>query len=207
MKKSVLIVLLAMATFSVKAQYAKIDKYPYISEDYEAVFVDVVRNFASKVMNGASGQYFGQYTPEGEAYGFGTLYTDQNGIAVGAYRNGSLLFGIRSGLQLAKVGTEQHYVVYDLVTSECLYVMMNGVKCPPDAANKEAWKYVQIKYGNGAKYVGETVNGKRDGYGIYYFADGDYFYGHFVNDRPLGYGALFKTNNHVVIQYWELKKN
>ena len=169
--------------------------------------MDVVRNFASKVMNGASGQYFGQYTPEGEAYGFGTLYTDQNGIAVGAYRNGSLLFGIRSGLQLAKVGTEQHYVVYDLVTSECLYVMMNGVKCPPDAANKEAWKYVQIKYGNGAKYVGETVNGKRDGYGIYYFADGDYFYGHFVNDRPLGYGALFKTNNHVVIQYWELKKN
>lgn len=203
MKKLLFLLLFAVGTTAVKAQFARLDRYPLIPTEYEAVYVDVVRNYAASILNSSSGQYFGQFTPEGEAYGFGTFYFNSGSMATGAFYNGILLFGIKQNSQSVEVGTEQHHVVYDLQTSEVKVVVKDGVDYLPNAERKAQWKYVQISYANGAKYVGETVNGRRDGYGIYYYADGDFYYGRFADDKPVGYGAVFKTDNRIVIQNWD----
>ena len=61
---------------------------------------------------------------------------------------------------------------------------------------------MQITYKNGDKYVGETVNGQREGYGIYYYHHGDFYFGRYKNNKPYGYGATFTTGNRVTIQDW-----
>lgn len=205
MKRILLFTIMLAGTLSVKAQFTKLDRHPVIPVEYDAVFVDHVRNFVGGVIRSSYGQFFGQITPQGELTGYGTFYTDRDGEIVGQFYNGQLIVGIKQGNDIVKVGTETHYAVYDLRTAELLYIMKDGEKYLPDADHKEAWKYGQLKYANGGKYVGELVNGKRDGFGIYYYADGDHYFGRYSDNRPVGYGAMFKTDNSVVIQKWENK--
>ena len=155
------------------------------------------------MLKSAYGQYFGQITIKGDIYGFGTFFTDQDGEVYGQFRNGDFIVGIKMGGHLAKVGTADHYTAYDLYTSEPLYVAVNGQRVSLGAANRKAWRFVQMNYRNGDKYVGEAVDGRRDGYGIYYYANGDYTYGRYSDNAPTGYGALFKTNGRIVIQCWD----
>ena len=61
---------------------------------------------------------------------------------------------------------------------------------------------MSLTYQNGDRYVGEIVNGKRDGYGIYYYAEGNYYYGQYKDNRRRGYGALFRTDNSISLQFW-----
>ena len=47
---------------SAHAQFARLDKYPQIPTQYDAAFVDHVKDFASGVAKSSYGQYFGQIT-------------------------------------------------------------------------------------------------------------------------------------------------
>ena len=51
--------------------------------------------------------------------------------------------------------------------------------------------------------MGETVNGKREGVGLYYYNNGNYYYGRYKNNDRQGFGAMFYTNNTLTIQYWK----
>ena len=51
----------------------------------------------------------------------------------------------------------------------------------------------EIKYNDG-RYVGQTVNGKKEGKGIYYFNDGDRYEGDFKNDKREGKGIYYFNN-------------
>lgn len=203
MKKLFLSLVFLISGLGAQAQFAKLDRYPQIPASFDNIFVDVVRNYAAGVLHSNFGQYFGQFTPEGEAYGYGVFFTDPDGQIIGQFYKGELLQGIRMGSESVQVGTTTHYTVYNLKTAEVECIMKDGIRYLPDAERKDQWKYVQMKYANGAKYVGETVNGKRDGFGIYYYADGDYYFGRFADDKPIGYGAIFKTDNRVLIQCWD----
>ncbi len=205
MKKILLLSAFFFSCLASQAQFAKLDRYPQIPEAYDIFFVETVRDFATNVLHSNYGQYFGQFTPDGEAFGYGVFYTDPDGMIIGQFYKGELLQGIRMGSETVQVGSTSHYTVYDLKTAEVECIMKDGNRYLPDAERKEQWKYVQMKYANGAKYVGETVNGKRDGFGIYYYADGDYYFGRFADDKPVGYGATFKTDNRVLIQHWDKK--
>ena len=48
----------------------------------------------------------------------------------------------------------------------------------------------EIKYDNG-RYVGQIVNGKKEGKGIYYWTDGDRYEGDFKNDKKEGKGIEY----------------
>ena len=108
MKKIFFFILGAAFTLSLHAQFARLDKYPQIPGQYDAAFVDFVKDFASGVAKSSYGQYFGQITRERNIYGFGAYYTDNDGVIYGQYRLGNSLFGIKMGTQIAKVGSNEH---------------------------------------------------------------------------------------------------
>ena len=51
----------------------------------------------------------------------------------------------------------------------------------------------EIKYDNG-RYVGQVVNDKREGKGIYYFNDGDRYEGDWKNNKQEGKGIFYYAN-------------
>ena len=185
------------------AQFARLDKYPQIPSQYDAAFVDYVKGFASGIAKTSYGQYFGQITRDKNIYGFGAYYTDQDGVVYGQYRLGNFLFGIKMGVSTAKVGSNEHYICYDLTTGDPLYIMKDGGKYSLPADYGKTYRFESLNYQNGDRYVGETVDGKRDGVGIYYYANGNYYYGRYKNNERLGFGAMFFTNNSITIQYWK----
>lgn len=209
MKKRLLFSTFALLAFglSARAQFARLDRHPNVPMAYEAAFVDAVKGHFGNAIHSAYGQYFGQVDSHADIYGYGTFFTDQDGEVYGQFRRGEFVMGVKLNTQTAKVGSAAHYAVYDLMTGQMLYIVYNGDKYKPDAQALQTWKFMKIQYKNGAKYVGETVDGKRDGYGIYYYANGDYYYGRYEKGRVVGYGAMFRTNNTIVLQDWTEAKD
>lgn len=202
----ILTLLLSMALpMTLHAQFARLDKYPQIPAQYDAAFVDYVKGFASGIAKTSYGQYFGQITRDKNIYGFGAYYTDQDGVVYGQYRLGDFLFGIKMGVRTAKVGSNDHYICYDLTTGDPQYIMKDGGKYSLPADYGKTYRFESLNYQNGDRYVGETVNGNRDGIGIYYYSNGNYYYGRYKNNERLGFGAMFFTNNTITIQYWKGK--
>ena len=56
----------------------------------------------------------------------------------------------------------------------------------------------EIKYDDG-KYVGQVVNGKAEGKGIYYYNDGDRYEGDYKNDKMEGKGIYYFKNGDRVM--------
>jgi len=184
------------------AQFVRLERYPLIPEPSEAAFVDLVGGYYANVMKASTGQYFGQVNEKGELYGYGAFYTDGEGQVFGTFRKSQFIIGIKLGTQDVKVGTENHYIVYDPKTGNPQCIMKDGKRYTIDASGRQSWRFLRLRYKNGAQYMGETVNGKRDGYGVYYYADGDYYFGRYADGKPVGYGAMFKTDNRLIIQNW-----
>ena len=204
---TVIILCLIQMSFAVtaaKAQFVRLDKYPNIPIEYEAAFVDQVAKYVSGITKSLYGQYFGQMTPEGNVYGYGTFFTDLDGEVYGLFRNGDLAFGIKKGAEVAKVGTNEHYIAYDLNTGLPIYIMKDNTKYNPSPEVRENNKFLVFTYPNGDKYVGETTRNSRNGYGLYFYANGDYYYGHYKDNRQVGYGALFRQEKkNIAIQFWD----
>ncbi len=185
----------------------KLEHYPQIPLDFDGVFVDCVKGYAAKVQQSAYGQYFGQITMDGVIYGYGSFYTDQDGEVIGQFRHGKCVFGIRLGSQTVRVGAEDHYIVYDLRTGDPLHVIKGDTKYNLTSEYKKTHRFESLIYANGDKYVGETVDGKREGYGLYYYTNGNYYYGRYRDNRQYGYGAMFKTDSRIMIVDWEAKED
>lgn len=58
----------------------------------------------------------------------------------------------------------------------------------------------EINYGDGSKYIGNTLNGKRHGQGTYVWPDGRKYVGGFENNRATG-GWFYKTNGQKIWVY------
>jgi hypothetical protein len=67
-------------------------------------------------------------------------------------------------------------------------------------AFQEEKKSQEINYDDGSKYIGDIVNGKRHGQGVYIWPDGRKYVGEFENNRATG-GWLFKTTDKKVWIY------
>lgn len=208
MKSKVLVWFMALGlsfmTTTVNAQNFPVDKYPVIPIEYKAAFVDQVAGYVSGVVKSMSGQYFGQITPKGEIYGYGSFFADADGEVYGVYRNGNFAFGIKKGTHIAKVGTNNHFIAYDLASGYPLYIMRDNVKYVPSADFRENNRFLVFTYPNGDKYVGEVSRNQRNGYGLYFYSNGDFYYGQYKNNKQCGYGALYRqANNNIVIQCWD----
>lgn len=196
-------IVFSLLSLSTYAQGQVIEKYPEVPGDYNAVFMEHVKDNICGVVKSTYGQYFGQVTPKHEIYGYGSFFTDQNGQAVGQFRNGNCFFGILMNIETAKVGSQDHYTVYDLNTGDPLCVMRYGERLVPDKAFVQKNRFVAMNYQNGDKYIGEIVNGLRDGYGIYYYTNGNFYYGQYKNNKRCGYGCMFRSDNTINLQYWK----
>ena len=66
------------------------------------------------------------------------------------------------------------------------------------------YKISYIEYSDGAIYLGETVGGQKDGFGIYIWSNGDSWYGKWSGDVRLGYGIFcyYDGTKQVQIGYW-----
>lgn len=204
MKKAIYLIFL-LIPLNMSAQQIKLDKYPNIPDELMAVFCDYCHPFASGVAmarRGGHGQYHGQLTPDNNIYGFGQYLVDSENSVTGIFRMSSFIFGIMMGSDIVKVGTKTHYISYDLTTGDPLSITKDGdVTLVPDEA-KKVYRFQSLTYKSGDRYVGETVNGKREGYGLYHYKNGDIFYGKYRENEPYGYGALFTTDAVVKIQLY-----
>lgn len=202
MRKILSSLLLFITSMGINAQVVELERHPYIPEEFNQVFLDAVKENIAGVMKSAFGQYFGQLNPQSEIYGYGTYYTNTDGEVIGQFRNGNLMYGIRMNNETARVGTLSDFTAYDLLSGEPLYIVRDSVKYFPTPEFKKKYRFEALNYKNGDRYVGETVDGKRDGYGTYYYAGGNYYYGQYADNKRQGYGALFRTDNTIALQYW-----
>ena len=94
----------------------------------------------------------------------------------------------------------QNYVEYDYFLCKCGFSSHpNSSKCFLDYLKKGDISYntnkIEIKeYENGNKYIGQFVNGKREGYGIMYFSSGGKYEGHWKNGLAEGKGIEYYQN-------------
>lgn len=199
--KAIYLILL-LIPLNISAQQVKLDKYPSIPEEMMAVFCDYCAPFHSgiaKALHGGRGQYIGQLTPDNHIYGFGQYIMDNETSVTGLFRMTSFIFGIKMGTHIVKVGSDTHYISYDLTTSEPLSIMKDGEIMPIPESARGVYKFQSLTYKSGDRYVGETVNGKREGYGLYHYKDGGFFFGRYHENEPYGYGAVFTTEATIKI--------
>jgi hypothetical protein len=73
----------------------------------------------------------------------------------------------------------------------------------PTTDNYASFKFQTIDYTNGDKYIGETVDGKRIGYGVYAWKDGRIWIGYWVNGERKGQGIDIASNGTFLTGYWD----
>ena len=110
---------------------------------------------------------------------------------------------------VVRVGSDEHYVMYDLATGEIIRVHTKEGDLPlefPLAASPQGepspYAFKKETYKNGDVYFGEFYNGRRHGYGVYQWANGDVWYGNYNGGYRDGYGMLVKPDHRVYYGKW-----
>ncbi|CAD8176064.1 unnamed protein product [Paramecium octaurelia] len=75
------------------------------------------------------------------------------------------------------------------LTQQSNYTPIQAVSTYLPKQNMSA--YVNETYPNGQRYVGEKINGKKEGRGRLYYKEGGYYDGNWKNDRISGQGVLY----------------
>jgi hypothetical protein len=66
----------------------------------------------------------------------------------------------------------------------------------------DSWKFEIISYSDGGKYIGETKDVKRHGYGIYLWNSGEMWYGYWKDGLRNGYGIYIALDGSITTGYW-----
>lgn len=194
------IVILLVFSFNLKSQ----DLYPQMPDVLQQVFCDyVAAESETRYISNSTGQYIGHLI-DNKIYGWGYYLSDDDSQTVGQFRQGKHVFGITIMRDIARVGAEDHYVDYNLGTGKIMRIHTRDGDLPlvPPYNPDGLYRFSKITYSNGDVYYGETLNGRRHGYGIYYWANGDFWYGKYEDGYRRGYGALYKTDRRVFCGKW-----
>lgn len=182
--------------------------YPEMCDQLQAVFCDYAKREGEvKYMSSRDGQYVGNLI-DNNIYGWGYFLADNGSQTFGQFRDGKHLFGIMLTEKMARVGSKEHFVEYDMSTGNILRVHTVDGDLPLSAPYistadaPSAYAFKCIRYENGDLYYGEIFNGRRHGYGVYYWANGDFWYGRYENGYRQGYGVLFKPDHRIFYGKW-----
>ena len=204
--KAVLFFMLLLSADVPAQEQAKL--YDEMCEPLQMVFCDYVRNESSQnYIKIQSGSYNGTIIDD-KIYGWGYIKTNDGASSFGQFRNGSCIFGISMSGKTAKVGGNVNYVLYDLETGKisALHTREGNLplKYPLADSNDKAspYSFKREKYANGDEYIGEFYNGRRHGYGIYYWTNGEIWYGKYEGGYRNGYGMLVKPNHKIFYGKW-----
>lgn len=207
MRKTVLMFLFVILLPCVATAQVKL--YDEMCDPLQAVFCDYVDNESSQnFFSTPAGQYVGTII-DGKIYGWGFILATNGTRSFGQFRNGKNIFGVSLTDNIAKVGGEKHFVVYNLENGEITRLHTQEGDIPlkyPLVASKEGgpspYAFKKEVYANGDYYIGEFYKGKRHGYGIYYWANGDIWYGKYDGGYRNGYGMLINTDHRISYGKW-----
>ncbi len=183
--------------------------YPEMCDLLQGVFCDYAsREGEVKYIASRDGQYIGNLI-DNNIYGWGYFLSNTGAQTFGQYRDGKHIFGITLTDKRARVGSEEHFVEYDLATGNILRVRtaegeprLSSPYVPTEENPSPAYAFKRVRYENGDAYYGEVKNGVRHGYGIYYWANGDFWYGKYEDGYRQGYGMLIKPDRRLFSGKW-----
>lgn len=206
--RNTLFILLFLLGLPVAAQ-ERVPLYDEMCDPLQAVFCDYVRNESqTNYISNATGEYVGTLIDH-KFYGWGVFRSSSGLESYGQYRAGKLLFGLLINDNLVRVGSDEHYVIYDLATGSIMRLHTKEGDMPlqfPLAASADGvespYCFKKETYKNGDIYFGEFFNGRRHGYGVYRWANGDLWYGCYRGGYRDGYGMLVKPDHHVYYGKW-----
>lgn len=178
-----------------------LDRYDVIPADFQEVFLDYIEESDTRIITTEHGQFLG-HTKDGMLYGYGVYYDNNGNQWIGQYRKGECIFGILIDSLSATIGSKTHYVLYDLPSCRIKFVRQSGNDRIIPEKETEAYHFEALNYANGDRYVGETLEGKKHGYGIYYWSNGNFWFGEFHNNIRHGYGALFTSQGNIFPGKW-----
>lgn len=178
-------------------------RYDVAPEAYEHVYLDLVQDFRSMLIDVGNGQYVGQVDGHHILYGYGQFINNDGNTVIGKFRRGELLQGISLGKDNVTVGNKDHYCSYSLSTGRLEYIYDHGKAITPDASQAADYTFMTMTFSNGDSYVGELYRGQRHGLGIYYYATGGVWYGGYKGGIRSGFGAWFKPGNDMLIGQWD----
>lgn len=204
-----IVALLFFACVMTLSAQEKVKLYDEMCDPLQAVFCDYVKNESSQnFLSSSTGQYTGTII-DGKIYGWGFILAADGTRSFGQFRNGKNIFGISITDKIAKVGGENHYVIYDLATGNILRLYSkegNARLVYPLVPSAEhpvsPYSFKKETYANGDVYIGEFYNGKRHGYGIYYWANGEIWYGRYEGGYRNGYGMLINPDHRIFYGKW-----
>ena len=198
--KKILITLLALIPMLLPAQEC-IKFYDEMCDNLQAVFCDHIEEAEVRYISSPAGQYVGHLL-NNTIYGWGHFLGENGSQCFGQYSRGQFMFGIIMDSRTAKVGSEKTFVEYDLTTGSVKRVHTIEGDAEYTAEELQPYTFQKITYDNGDVYYGEVRNGRRHGYGIYYWTSGDFWYGRYINGYRQGYGALFKVDRKIFYGKW-----
>jgi hypothetical protein len=203
MRNLVLIVIITFISLTSKAQIFT-ERYELTPDYMQEVFCNIISSECNIIRLGdASGQYIG-YSHNNSFFGWGN-YTAGNGNQwIGQWNKGRCIFGILIKENEGRIGSDSHYVKYDLTKGTIMHIVKDNetFNYTAEQAIASPYRFVKLRYENGDNYIGETRNGLRHGQGIYYWANGSYWYGTFKNGYRQGYGALFNPDGTINYGLW-----
>lgn len=207
MKKYILSMLICLPLLSQAQEYERF--YDVMCDPLQSVFCDFVKRESSfNVISNSDGEFKGTIIGD-TFYGWGVVYSSSGLQSYGQYANNNFIFGIVMSDRIAKVGSEENYVVYSLETGEMLFVnTIEGnieLEYPfvADMEHPEAlYSFKKETYANGDIFFGEFYKGRRHGYGVYRYANGDLWYGEYKGGYRNGYGMLLKAENEIYYGKW-----
>ena len=206
MRKSILPFIILSAALLVQTPFCRAQQLPeryesspaYMQEFFNGIVSDECEVIRETV---GVGSYFGHIRND-RLFGWGS-YQAEGGIQwTGMFRNGKCFFGILVRETTARVGSDDHFVEYDLESGSILRIM-KGEESLPLGEGNASLTFGKQEYDGGDYYLGELKKGQRHGQGIYYWGNGNFWYGTFIDGYRNGYGALFvPLSNQIFYGLW-----
>lgn len=199
--------LLSLPSLSLAQDPVKL--YDEMCDPLQSVFCDYVAREASvNTIDDAAGKYIGTVIDDG-LYGWGVFYSSTGVKSYGQYANNQLIFGIVMSDKVAKVGSLENYILYELETGEVLLLHSTEGNMPleyplvPNMKHPDPlYTFKKETYANGDTFFGEFYKGRRHGYGVYCYSNGDIWYGQYKGGYRNGYGMLLKADEKIYYGKW-----
>lgn len=209
MIKRFLIGIMAFFPLCMSAQNATLKLYDEMCDQLQAVFCDYVGSVSDlRLISNEQGRYLG-FMIDNALYGWGYYHSAKGTQSFGQYRKGELIFGLVLSDDVAKVGSEENYVVYDLYSGNIkrLHTAEGDVELaypyiPKENGESSLYSFKKETYANGDVFYGEFYHGRRHGYGVYCWTNGDIWYGRYKDGYRNGYGMLVKSGNMIYYGKW-----
>jgi hypothetical protein len=147
--------------------------------------------------SGTGSYYFGNWV-SGEPSGYGMLMMTA-GNTVWHCRDCATYIGNWSSNEKSGEGTcydkEGNLIYYGNFSND------KPTETYPSTKEYSSYKFKTIEYTSGDKYIGETKNGVRDGYGVYVWSNGNIWFGYWDDGDRKGTGMYLSYNGN-----WEKQK-